>query len=815
MKQRTIITRLILVIMCYASVAVGQGRNALADSLISKLKTYTSNHISEKAYLQFDKPFYTTGDTIYFKAYVTAGDRHELSGISGVLNVDLINTANKVDQFIKLQLQNGLAWGDFTLPDSLPKGNYRIRAYTNWMRNDGDAAFFEQIIPVASVTDNKIAESSLPRRVANGKPDIQFFPEGGSLVAGIRTKIAFKAIGPNGLAMDAKGVVTDSEEKEVCSFASGHLGMGYFYIEPSENKTYKAKVTFANGQGTTIDLPKAGTQGITLSVNNDSIPQALVKIEASKAYLQENRGKDYTVIIYSGGIATAVTCKLDQEITLHILKRRLHTGIAGITLFAPTGEPLCERLIFVQNYDQLAIGVSADKDIYAKREKVSLTLSALNRRGDPAEGHFSVSVVDESKVANDDGKENNILTNLLLTSDLKGYVEQPAYYFNDTSAVALQNLDVLMLTQGYRRFEWKQVLADNDKPLAYQPEKGMEINGQVKNLLGKPIAQGSINLMTMKAGQILTATTDENGMFHFQNLTFSDTTHFMLNATNSKGKNTTKIIYFTDKPLAVSQVMQPGSKIFEDNAMAALVENARKQRIDEINYGGLNGKLLKEVNIKDKKINNDYRTQSLAGPGNADQVMHADEIERVQGQLSTSLLGRLRNVRFVNGVPVLTKYAAFRGGPMLVVVDGAEMPAGYEIDFITVNQVESIEVLSGANSAIYGMGAGNGVLIITTKQGGGLDPRDIASIGVLPVMPKGFYKAREFYQPKYDNPALAQKQHDYRSTICWQPEIVTGKDGNASLDYFNADGTGTYKVVVEGIDNNGNIGRMVYRYKVE
>jgi TonB-dependent SusC/RagA subfamily outer membrane receptor len=152
---------------------------------------------------------------------------------------------------------------------------------------------------------------------------------------------------------------------------------------------------------------------------------------------------------------------------------------------------------------------------------------------------------------------------------------------------------------------------------------------------------------------------------------------------------------------------------------------------------------------------------------------------------------------------------------MVLIVDGAQIDQQtFNINDIPSTEVETIEVLRFASASIYGMGGGNGVLIITTKRGG-TDPKNITSIGVLPIAPIGFYKAREFYSPKYDNTTSITRQRDLRSTIFWKPEIVTDKGGNASFEYYNADGAGTYKMVVEGIDDKGNIGRQVYRYKVE
>ena len=785
------------------SIAVVPVDSTIEKNVTSKLKTFSTDHITEKAYLHFDKPYYASGDTIYFKAYVTLGENHQLSDLSGVLHIDLINTNNKIDQSIELQVTDGVAWGDFALSDSLPKGNYRVRAYTQWMRNNGEAAYFDQIIPVGSVLSNKISESGTGNPVmANTSEDVQFFPEGGKLVCGIKSKIAFKAISTGGLGTDVKGVIIDNENKETAVFTSAHLGMGYFYLTPQEGKTYKAKLTYANGTQNITDLPNAENKGIVLSINNDSLPQASVRIEANKACYQENKNKDYLLVIYSGGVATTVTCMLDSlVISLDILKRHLHTGIATVTLFSPTGEPLSERLLFIQNYDQLDLSINSAKPVYSKREKVSISLDVKDRAGNPSAGHFSVSVIDENKVPVDENAENTIMTNLLLTSDLKGYIEQPNYYFTNITDEARANLDLVMLTHGYRRFEWKPLLNNEYPPVAYQPEKGLEIAGTAKSLGGQPLANATVSLISMHSGQFTSGVADDKGRFRFSDLVFSDSDKFVLQAVNSKGKNSTKLIYDKDKP-GPAVAPEISLKIDTVNqSMFAYLENNKKQRDDIARYGDAKGKMLKEVFINDKKIIHYPSNGNLVSPEAADQLVTSEYLDKIGGSLTERILqkfyGRARDVS-------------------LVVVDGIAMPRGFSVDVLNASDVETVGALYGANASIYGVRVGqNSVWLITTKRGKGLDPKDIASIGILSISPKGFYKAREFYSPKYDHISATNYRPDHRGTIYWKPELVTDENGNASFEYYNADGEGSYRIVIEGIDNNGNLGHQILRYKVE
>ncbi|HJP63673.1 MAG TPA: hypothetical protein VJ844_09540, partial [Mucilaginibacter sp.] len=774
--------------------------HAQTDSvLVRKLRAFNQARPVEKTYLQFDKPYYAAGDTIYFKAYVTMGERHVPSRISGVLHVDLVNTKSKIDQSIKLQLAGGISWGDFALPDSLSKGNYRIRAWTQWMRND-PGSFFEKTIPVGSLQNDKASVS----RVIAGKPDVQFFPEGGTLIAGIRSRIAFKAVGPNGLGVFVKGVVADNENKEITSFASVHLGMGSFDLTPEPGKTYHANLTFADRTTQAISLPGTDGQGIALSVNNDSVAFTKVRITATPAYLEVNKGKTFTLLVSSGGVATTASCTLDSAVTvLYVLKRKLFTGVATITLFSPNNEPLCERLIFVQNYDQLDLNVTTDKNQYSARAKVTLKLKAKTRADSAAMGHFSIAVIDESKVPEDENSAITILTDLLLTSDLKGYIDQPNYYFahiNDTTA---KNLDLVMLTHGYRRFEWKEVL-NTYPPVTFQPETGLTISGMAKSLLGQPVVHGTVSLISEKSSQLLSQTTDDKGYFHFHNLFFNDTARFVLNATKANGKNSTKIIYQAENQPVVELSAFTSTIANIDTAMMPYLENNEKQQ-EELSKQGLGkGRLLKEVEIKAVKMGKTY-INSMYGIVN--QTISGDDIPFSGNALAIRLMLLAQGVYWDNAsgnkfIPILPRNKTpFSPGPMTIVWNGQEMPPGFDISQIK-SPIDSVEVIRDSP------GHPQGYMIFYTS--GGLRLSDITSTGILAISVKGFYKARQFYAPKYEHPNDNLNRKDLRSTIYWQPELATDKDGNAEISFYNADGIGNYRVIIEGIDENGRIGRQVY-----
>jgi hypothetical protein len=754
--------------------------------VVTRLQTLSSDRVIEKAYLHFDKSYYDPGDTIYFKAYVTAGERHELSKISGVLHVDLISKSDSVImESLLLQLTNGQAWGDFALPAYIPKGNYRVRAYTQWMQNSGSKYFFDKNIPVTGRSISKLTDAV---KTTDRKVDVQFFPEGGTFVNAVPCKIAFKAVGSDGLGVNIKGVIIDNLNKEVTKFASAHLGMGQFFMTAEDDRSYKAKITYPNGSVNIIDLPKADTKGIALAVNN------------------EKPGKLSIDIYASGTVKTVKTVLDNQVIGLDLPINDFKTGIVQVTVFSQAGVPLNERLAFVQNNDVLNLAINA-KPTYAANEKAGITLNVKGGDDKPSTGYFSVAVTDDNKLQVDDNAERSILSDLLLSTEVKGYIEQPNYYFSAANTDAKANLDLLMLTQGYRRFIWNELLNEPAPAITYNSENGLKVSGVMTTKDGKPVANEKLSLLLASSGQSLTAMTNADGKFVFRDLGFTDKTKFLLKTENSSLKNKTKItLDKTYKGLPVTANTQLVSKFVDNLPANTKPEVTNNVKIRQIKQG--------DVKAKDKNV---YRTVSYAGSGNADQVINYKDFKHAT-KLSDVLSGLVRGVTFDKGVPYLKNSLVVGSNgsgmlPMLIVVDGAIGISS--VDNYNPAEIERVEVLKGASASIYGLGAGGGVMVLTSRMGGD-DLESNTSVemapGLLSIAPEGFYKARNFYTPRYD---VAGASNNYTGTVLWKPNLNTDKDGNVTFNIVNTSRPGNYRMVIEGIDSNGSLGRSVYKYKVQ
>jgi hypothetical protein len=532
-------------------------------------------------------------------------------------------------------------------------------------------------------------------------------------------------------------------------------------------------------------------------------------------------------------------------------KANFPSGLAQFTLFSGNDEPLNERGVFIQNNrDRLNLDLRAPKSTYAAKEKTSLAFNAKDNTGKPVQGSFSLTVYNEDYNAKENN-ESTILSNILLTSDLKGYIEEPNSYFSNPINQAKADLDVLLLTQGYRRFDWKAVMADQYQTLAYQPEKGLSISGQLTASSGKPIARGKISALSVADALSVDTIANDQGRFVLANLNFTDTTSLLIQARkDNDDKNVTiKLDARTSPSIYKNTLAEAGANLSPpilNNSKADTTQIA--SQIKSYNINLKNARELKEVTVKDRKnagtelapwIIVNPHSANLNGPGHADKVFGAKDLENCTEFFECviyKISGLDRKHVPPNASPsgILiygTRYfpreevdyfsrhssQSLTNSPDIKFMLDGVLVKPDDIKFLSVSNIATVEVLSSSSYLnIYGTTAPGGLIIITTKVGNEDPSTDYnvkSSPGVITTKFKGFYQAKAFYVPKYNvaNSTIS----DTRTAIYWNPNVTTDANGTFPIEYYNSDVKGTYKAVVEGIDNDGKIGRFVYRYKVE
>jgi hypothetical protein len=882
------------------------------DKIVTALQRWNDTNPQEKVYLHTDKPYYVVGDTIWFKAYVTIGNKHQLSAMSGALYVDLISEGDSVATALKLPVTAGMSKGNFVLADSsFRDGNYRIRAYTQWMRNAGSGYYYDKMFAIGnSVTNpvfgkidyefskdgaknvvtavltytndkgepminktvnyelledfelittqskktdgtgsirvvlqpgksgkldgvvihtkvNTIDKETVTKdfavKAVSSQTDMQFFPESGPLVNGVRSRVAFKATGPHGTGVPVKGVITDEANATVAEFEATNFGMGFFRLQPEAGKTYQAKVNFPDGSEKVIKLPAAIDNGYVLSVfNNPETDTILVRVNASKAAVAA--GQSLSLVIQTGGnvhYASAVPLN-KPAFSVMIPAKELPSGIAQFTLFSATGDPINERIAFVQGNDLMNLKLSTTKATYAPKEKIEVTLEALDQKSAPIRGNFSVSVINEASVPVDETKESSILSHILLSSDIKGYIEKPGYYFSNPTAETKTNLDLLMMTQGYRRFTWKDIMTDNPLKLAFKAEKlTSDITGKLVTLNKKPlpVIGGQVILLNNKLGGIIgTQITDANGVYKFDNLLMTNELTFTLSGLGQKGSKNVEILVDKMK----QETMSPNPNMGDVDTdlrktLQASYENSKRQE-EDIQKRGMLGRtqILKEVKITAGKRQNKFGVQRMMD-GHADQTVRYKIGDETFMNLMDWVKFRVPNIIFRQDdseqcglifVPVS------RNEVMGIIVDGRPISQCESQDFFQMDpsDIERMDIVR-TNQALINM-LGGPALLFTTKRGVGV-LRKAYTPNVINVSPRGFNIVREFYSPVYNNDGNDSRVADLRTTLYWNPSVMTGADGKVKFNFFNSDGLGTHRILVEGMNADGILGRQIFKYQVK
>ncbi len=761
------------------------------EKLLKQLAKITANYPQEKVHLHHDKPYYAIGEDIWIKGYVVTAEKNEPSLLSAVLYVDLIDQTNVIKKKAKLAVINGMAYGNISLVDSLSPGNYRIRAYTNYMRNYDDGFFFQKNITIGSLVEKTAVTTKKEEKLTL---DLQFFPEGGNMLAGIRGKVGIKAVTSNGLGANLIGHIENSKSEKIAVFNTEHAGMGAFALRPEIGEKYEAKVTLADGQIKSFKLPEVKENGyaLALSATNEVMN---VRIATSRALIGS---KELLVVAQANGLVCASFSFMpDKEITTTpISLKNFPSGIIQFTVFDTESKPLTERLIFVNHKDALDIDVN-NTMLALTKGKTEMKLAVLDHNKNPVDGNFSIAITDLAIVSQNEDDETTIISNLLLSSDLKGFIEQPNYYFNKVDEHKVRQLDNLLLTQGWRRFVWEDIVAEKEPEISYRPELSLEISGKITSAHDIVLPKAKVTLISTTPGFFLKLDTisDAKGNFVFDRLEVPDSANFMLKSIYGKEQN-------KDIKLKLNQSPKVGAYIGNGSTIdiEPYLEITKKSFQELGKYKG-EGIALNTVTItKQREMKSPLNVpRSANASGTADYVLNADALAK-----ETNLVTAIRKLPRM--------MAEEFEKPTKIFLDGTEV--NYDLFFsLNIKDIEGIEVLrSSYNTSIYGVKPPHSVLYVTTKAGTGAI---IPATNTAKIINAGFSVRKEFYVPNYDDPKTNKQLQDLRSTVYWNPNVTTDNKGLANFSFFNAGTAATYQVTIEGMDAFGNLGRKVYTYEVK
>ena len=654
--------------------------------------------------------------------------------------------------------------------------------------------------------NNRRYQKFIPIPYPNETPfDVSFFPEGGYLIDNAPSKVGFKALRTNGLSEDISGTVFDSNDQPVASFQSLHAGMGSFTLFPEVGEWFYA---LCSNKDTTLkfELPIVQLNACALRVieRND---QFIITAQDQRNTLKD----DLFLIAHLRGMVLYAD-KMPQNNMLVLQSADLPAGIIQLLLLDKELNPLSERLVFNKQRDFIQAAITPDQADYGRRElvKVNVTLEVPKGR-DPfghdyvANGSFALSVTDDCDILPD--STMTIASYLLLSSELRGYIEDTGFYLTDDPN-AKEALDALMLTQGWRRYDIpKAAKGKIEEPTSYI-EGGQEFSGTVKEyLLSKIVPNGLVWIMAPEMDYIEKALTDKSGKFYASGFEFPDSTQYMIFARAEKNRRVELTLNPQQSPLPTNAVMalsKSTNKSFSD-----YVAKANQKFIDE---QGMRSYEVPEVVVTAKKNDEERSIYSSEIGGH---VVPQMILERFHLDI-VSMLKQAADVYKVTTdypIKVFLRPLSIHVGAALIVLDDVPMSSETSLDVFVGIPIKRIEILKAPFSYILGLQGGGGAILITT--GWEEEEARKPTPNMTKITPLGYKKAAEFYAPKYETEDQRNTpKPDLRTTIYWKPDVQV-VDGKASVEFYTADAAKTtYSAVLEGITTDGVVVRKVGKVNI-
>lgn len=619
--------------------------------------------------------------------------------------------------------------------------------------------------------------------------EVAFMPEGGHLLAGCQQTVAFKSIGTDGLSREVSGVIMNDRGEQVNYAQTTYKGMGAFELEVKPGERYYALLAMKDGEQKRFDLPEPVTRGVglKLTVLRDWVGFSVLAAESTP------KMENLYILVHSRGVP--LFCQpVQMGANGRFFQEQLPEGIVHFLLVDDKNNVYSERLCFIRKKEPAEIVLTADKAGYYIREQVKLDMRVRADSLQSVEGSFSVSVTDDGQIERDT-LQDHILSYLLLTSDLKGYVEDPAFYFRDTRRGTLNLLDMLMLTQGWSRFEVPKVLRAEYDTMAYYMERGQAISGRVKNFWGKDAGMANLFLLS-NTGIFQMVNADSSGYFVIDGIAFPDSTKFMLQGKSKKGRRSVEVLVDSD------EFMEPSVKMPHSVARQAEEDEFYKRYTKDYYYdeNGVKVYVLDEAIVKRKAIRKRYSFYDNL----ADYTLDSAKL---------ATMGDWDMQRVLQEFPGVEAYGdSVRrfGKTILLLVNDFE--EDYDmVKLLMPRDLVSINFIMPPRSyAFWGSAGENGVIVITTNPH--FVRPEIPRPNMVTFSLLGYQKRAEFYMPHYevDSVRIALVDSiDRRKTIYWNPAVKTDQEGKANFAFSASDSFGPYTVVIEGILNDGRVCRKV------
>jgi hypothetical protein len=774
-------------------------QNTVAVSVQEEFDTYRSSVLQEKIYLHTDKNFYLAGEVCWFKIYYVDAFFHQSLNLSKLVYVELLDRSGKPVWQAKIAVENGDGNGWMQLPSNIRSDQYKMRAYTNWMKNFSPDYFFEKAITV--VNSRKIPDRQTDA-VAE-KYFIHFFPEGGNLVNGIESKIAFQVVNQYGRGIPCNGVVTAGISDTIVPFSTFHLGNGSFRLKPEKGIAYKATVQLPGGNTITALLPTVFEFGEVMHLEPANDHQ--LKITVKSASKNADQKNFYLFVHTRQSIKSVQSGKMQNGVVDFLLdKNKLGDGISHFTVFNEVRQPVCERLYFTYPRQRLEIALKTDSAAYDLRKKVNVRVNTSDENGKPLVANMSVAVyrMDASQTVD----EMDISNYLWLVSDLTGKVESPQYYFSNTGKETEEAMDNLMLTQGWRRFRWEDILTHHTPPVEFIPEyDGHIVTGKtISTANGLPgIMAGGFLSVSGTRTQFYNAISDSFGNIQFETKKLYNEGEIIVqpNTGTDSGYRIEIAKPFSEKlsgsPLAPFFVSQLEAGTLARQHAALQVQNT------------YNNKKAKQYILPLLDTNAFYSKPD--GSYLLDNYVRFTTMEEVLREYVTQVNVRKRNGGFVLPVLDAPNRQFFEADP-LVLLDGVPVSDMTKIINYDPMKVRKLEVVSRMYflGNMYFQGIVNFVTYEGNLPGFELDSR--ATV----VDYEGLQLEREFYSPVYETPEQADSRlPDFRDLLYWRPDIKINDKGRGEFNFFSSDRTGKYIVVVQGMTADGKTGSKMIPFEVK